>query len=44
MIALRNFVVHEYDEVDFAIVWNICGHHVPDLIAFCEPLVGNWAE
>ena len=44
MIALRNFVVHEYDEIDFAIVWNICERNVPELIAFCEPLAGDWVE
>ncbi|HYH47496.1 MAG TPA: HepT-like ribonuclease domain-containing protein [Thermoanaerobaculia bacterium] len=44
VIALRNFVVHEYEEVDFEIVWGICERHVPDLIAFCEPLVGHWVE
>jgi uncharacterized protein with HEPN domain len=42
VIALRNFVVHEYDEIDFAIVWNICERHVPELIAFCEPIAGDW--
>lgn len=42
VIALRNFVVHEYDEIDFAIVWTICERHVPELIAFCEPLAGEW--
>jgi uncharacterized protein with HEPN domain len=42
VIALRNFVVHEYDEVDFAIVWNICERHVPELISFCEPIAGDW--
>jgi uncharacterized protein with HEPN domain len=42
VIALRNFVVHEYDEIDFAIVWNICERHVPELIAFCEPMAGDW--
>ena len=42
VIALRNFVIHEYDQVDFTIVWNICERHVPELVAFCEPKVGDW--
>jgi uncharacterized protein with HEPN domain len=42
MIALRNFVVHEYDQIDYIIVWSICDRHVPDLITFCDPLVGDW--
>ncbi|HYN19632.1 MAG TPA: HepT-like ribonuclease domain-containing protein [Thermoanaerobaculia bacterium] len=42
VIALRNFVVHEYDEIDFTIVWTICERHVPELIAFCEPIAGGW--
>lgn len=44
VIALRNFVVHEYDEIDFVIVWNICERNVPELIAFCEPRVGEWTD
>jgi uncharacterized protein with HEPN domain len=44
VIALRNFVVHEYDEIDFGVVWNICERHVPELIAFCEPMVGEWVK
>ena len=44
VIALRNFVVHEYDQIDFAIVWNICERNVPELIAFCEPRVGDWVD
>jgi uncharacterized protein with HEPN domain len=44
MIALRNFVVHEYDQIDYAIVWSICDRHVPDLITFCAPLVGDWTR
>ncbi|HYU32852.1 MAG TPA: HepT-like ribonuclease domain-containing protein [Thermoanaerobaculia bacterium] len=44
VIALRNFVVHEYDEIDFAVVWNICERHVPELIRFCEPMVGEWID
>jgi hypothetical protein len=44
VIALRNFVVHDYDEIDFTIVWNICERHVPELIAFCEPMAGEWVD
>lgn len=44
VIGLRNFVVHEYDEIDYAIVWNICQRHVPELIEFCEPLAGDWVD
>ncbi|HBL28428.1 MAG TPA: hypothetical protein DD490_16470 [Acidobacteria bacterium] len=42
VIALRNFVVHEYDEVDFTVIWNVCERHVPQIVAFCEPLAGEW--
>jgi uncharacterized protein with HEPN domain len=42
MIALRNFLVHKYDQVDLAVVWNICERHIPELIAFCDPLAGDW--
>jgi uncharacterized protein with HEPN domain len=44
VIALRNFVIHEYDQIDLAVVWNICERHVPELIAFCEPKAGGWVS
>jgi len=39
MTAMRNFVVHEYDDVDMAIVWDTVQHDLPDLIAAIKHLV-----
>lgn len=43
VIALRNFLVHEYERIDPKIVWHICERYIPALVAFCEPRVGQWA-
>ncbi len=39
MIAMRNIVIHEYDRVTMARVWEVINRHVPALIARLEPLV-----
>ena len=31
IIGLRNFIVHEYDGVDYDIVWNVISHDLPEL-------------
>lgn len=32
VVAFRNIVVHAYDSVDPAVVWNVTRHHLPDLL------------
>lgn len=39
MAGMRNQLIHNYDEVDLDIVWDVIEHHVPRLIAKIEPLV-----
>ncbi|MGQ9850170.1 MAG: HepT-like ribonuclease domain-containing protein [Aggregatilineaceae bacterium] len=37
--GMRNRLIHGYDEVSLAIVWNVVQHDIPALIAQLEPLV-----
>lgn len=39
MIGMRNIVVHQYDRVTIARVWEAIDDHIPALIARLEPLV-----
>jgi uncharacterized protein with HEPN domain len=32
MIALRNVLVHQYDEIDFSVVWRVAHHEIPDVL------------
>jgi uncharacterized protein with HEPN domain len=42
MIRMRNFLIHEYDDVDPGFVWDTVQNDLPPLIAALEPLVpGN---
>lgn len=34
MVGFRNVVVHEYDDVDLAVVRDVVEHHLDDLVAF----------
>jgi uncharacterized protein with HEPN domain len=39
MIAMRNLLVHEYDDVDLTIVWDTVRNGLPGLIAKLETVV-----
>jgi uncharacterized protein with HEPN domain len=32
VIGLRNFIAHEYDDVDDVLIWNLCITEIPKLI------------
>jgi len=36
MAGMRNFLIHEYDDVDLAIVWNTVSVDLPPLIVSLE--------
>lgn len=48
IIAKRNVLAHEYDEIYEELLWITATEHVPVLIALLEPLVppgpGDWEE
>ena len=39
MVGMRNKMIHEYDDVDLAIVWDTLQHDIPNLIKIIEPLI-----
>lgn len=39
MAATRNRIVHEYDEIDLDIVWEIASRELPDLVAKLQVFV-----
>jgi uncharacterized protein with HEPN domain len=39
IMAQRHRLVHEYGEIDNALMWRVATHHVPQLIQQIEPLV-----
>ena len=39
MVGMRNRLIHDYTHVDLDRVWEVVTMHVPDLIAWIEPLV-----
>jgi uncharacterized protein with HEPN domain len=39
MAGLRHRLIHEYDKVDYDLVWKIIQRDVPELIGLLEPLV-----
>jgi uncharacterized protein with HEPN domain len=39
MIKMRNLMIHEYDNVDLAVVWDTVQNHLPTLIQLIAPLV-----
>ena len=39
MLGMRNPLVHEYDQVNLTIVWDVLNKHIPALITLIEPLI-----
>jgi uncharacterized protein with HEPN domain len=39
MIGMRNIMIHEYDDVDLAIVWDTVKNDLPRLISLLEPII-----
>lgn len=39
MKSMRNFLIHEYDDIDFKIVWDTVKNNIPPLISELEKIV-----
>lgn len=39
MRGLRNKIIHNYDDIDYAIVWNIVKNEIPKLIQQIELII-----
>jgi uncharacterized protein with HEPN domain len=44
MIAMRNLVIHEYDDVDMGIVWDTVRNDLPPILAGLESLSESLPE
>lgn len=38
---MRNLIIHEYDDIDFEIVWRTATTDLPALITMLEPIIGR---
>lgn len=39
IVAQRNVLVHEYGDVEDALIWDLVQEHLPELIRHLEPLI-----
>lgn len=39
MAAMRNVIVHEYDQVDLDVVWDVIQNKLPELLILIQPLL-----
>ena len=39
MIGMRNRIIHEYDSIDWKIVWDTATMHIPGLISALQPFL-----
>lgn len=44
MVGMRNIIVHEYDDVDLAIVWETVKNDLPTLIDLLKEILRTWEE
>jgi uncharacterized protein with HEPN domain len=44
IIGMRNILVHEYDRVDWPIVWHTITKSIPVMVACIRPLLPNVSE
>ncbi|MBO1351772.1 MAG: DUF86 domain-containing protein [Hormoscilla sp. GUM202] len=41
LAGMRDIIVHEYDQVDFDIVWDVIQNQLPQLLVHLQPLLIN---
>jgi uncharacterized protein with HEPN domain len=39
MAGMRDVIVHEYDQLDFAVIWDVVHNKLPELLTLLEPLL-----
>jgi uncharacterized protein with HEPN domain len=39
--GMRNVIVHEYDQVDLDVVWDVIQHKIPDLLESLEVIISE---
>jgi len=41
LAGMRDIIIHEYDQVDFDIVWDVIQYKLPQLLTNLQPLIIN---
>jgi uncharacterized protein with HEPN domain len=44
IVGMRHVLVHDYDRIDFDVVWSVVTTDLPALVAVLEPIVPPWQE
>jgi uncharacterized protein with HEPN domain len=44
IVGMRHVLVHDYDRIDFDVVWSVVTTDLPALVAVLEPIVPAWQE
>jgi uncharacterized protein with HEPN domain len=39
MVGQRNVLIHEYGDIDHALIWSVVQNHIPTLLTRIEPLL-----
>jgi uncharacterized protein with HEPN domain len=39
MAGMRNVIVHEYDQLDFEVIWDVVSHRLDELLSLIEPFL-----
>ncbi|AFY75450.1 hypothetical protein Syn7502_03623 (plasmid) [Synechococcus sp. PCC 7502] len=42
LAGMRDIIIHQYDQVDFDIVWDVIQHKLPQLLISLQPLITNF--
>jgi uncharacterized protein with HEPN domain len=41
LAGMRNIIIHEYDQIDFDIVWDVIQNELPELLIKLAPLISR---
>jgi uncharacterized protein with HEPN domain len=41
IIGMRNFLAHQYDQVDTEVVWDVIHQDIPELMSLLQPLLST---
>jgi uncharacterized protein with HEPN domain len=41
MAGMRDILVHDYDQIDIDVIWDVIQNKLPELLILLQPLLGN---
>ena len=44
MVSMRNLMIHQYDEIDLAVVWDTVSKDFPDLIVLLQQILSTSSD